>query len=292
MTAFGYPLKSWFASAGMDDGSLAVIMPLVKQMDSTYFEDYWTKEGYLGADPEGSAVRDRIRYETFVTHVFIPPQEEKESGDMQKIDTRNGVDNAWKKMILSSGNKEDADCRIWYFDYTLHGDETKTTNELYVTSYVGGLKQALLDLALWVETGAESLPSSSYQVQAGQIAASENAVERGGIQPVVKVLANGEKCVHVKIGETVVLTAEAEVPDKVGTLTYVEWSFEGEEDFSYKGDFTLSDGGCHGKAECHHTYVKPGTYLAVVRVMSQRDGDKEDLYTQVCNIDRVRIVVE
>ena len=464
VTAFGYPLKSWFASIGMDDGSLTVIMPLIKQMDPLYFEDYWTKEGYLGNDPSGSAVKDRIKYETFVSHVFIPLQEEakvdkdRDAGKKeQKIDTRNGVDNAWKKMILSSGNigepfleleqgigkenpyiqglvceiqtgemtgrkllvsridgtriffkdgygmdhiletlkgvkcgdkisldnsdyiavqtyhrhqvptpdftawdryrdkdgnpalpqrnlllgplissngtgsrqtgkingkviicaslmdeqaypwqadwyrrkinsvsgkKEDADCRIWYFDHTLHGDETKTTNELYVTSYVGGLKQALLDLAQWVENGEEPLPSSAYQVQAGQIAAPENAVERGGIQPVVKVFANGEKCVHVKAGEQVLFTAEAEVPDKAGILTYVEWSFEGEEAFSYKGDFTLSDGGCRGKAECHYTYVKSGTYFTVVRVMSQRDGDKEDLYTQVRNIDRVRIVVE
>lgn len=466
VTSFGYPLKSWFASVGMDDGSLTVLMPSIKQMDPLYFEDFWTKQGYLGEDPTGSAVKDRIKYDTCITHIFIPQMEEiKAVGNTapgsdraeEEIDTRNGVDNAWKKMILSSGNigepflelgvgigkenpyiqglvceicsgemagkkllvskvdgtriffkdgygmdhiletlkgvkigdkisldnsdyiavqtyhrhqvptpdftawdryrdedgnpalpqrnlllgpmissngtgsrqtgkingkviicaslmdeqaypwqadwyrrkinsvsekKADADCRIWYFDHTLHGDETKTTNELYETSYVGGLKQALLDLAQWVETGEEPIRSSVYQVNAGQVVAPETARERGGIQPVVCALANGEKCAHVKAGEPVVFIAEAEVPDKAGILTHVEWSFEGDEDFPYKSEFTLSDGGCHGKVECSHTYAKTGTYFAVVRVMSQRDGDKEDLYTQVRNIDRVRIVVE
>lgn len=461
ITAFGYPLKSWFASAGMDDGSLSVIMPLIKQMDPTYFEDFWTKEGYLGFEKSGSAVKDRIKYKTSVMHIFVADKESevcKENGNSQEnIDTRNGVDNAWKKMILSSGDigepfvelsqgvdkenpyiqglmceiltgkmagkkllvskiegkriyfkdgygtdhiletlkelevqdqicldnsdyiavqtyhrhqvptpdytawdryrdkdgkpalpqrplllgplissngtgsrqtgeitgkviicaslmdeqaypwqadwyrrkinsvsgkEKDQDVRLWYFDHTLHGDETKTSNELYVTSYVGGLKQALLDIAAWVENGAEPLASSSYQVQAGQIITSETAAKRGGLQAVVNVLANGEKHAYVKVGENVAFSAYAEVPEGAGSLTAVEWSFEGEEDFPYKGVFELSDNGKQGNAKYSHSYTKPGTYFAVVRVMSQRDGDKTDLYTQVRNIDRVRITVE
>ena len=33
VTLFGYPLKSWFCSADLDDGALPVLMPGVKMQD-------------------------------------------------------------------------------------------------------------------------------------------------------------------------------------------------------------------------------------------------------------------
>ena len=35
-------------------------------MTPPYFTDFWTKEGYLGSDPNGSAVRDRIHLTTTI----------------------------------------------------------------------------------------------------------------------------------------------------------------------------------------------------------------------------------
>lgn len=112
--------------------------------------------------------------------------------------------------------------------------------------------QALIDLAAWVEKGKVLLASSNYQVNVGQVKVGETAGERGGIQPVVHFFANGEKCSHVKAGENVTFTAQAEVLENAGTLTSVEYSFEGETDFPYKGEFQLTDGAkknCKNRAQ-------------------------------------------
>lgn len=100
------------------------------------------------------------------------------------------------------------------------------------------------------------------------------------------------KCAHGVVGKPVVFFANAEVPDDAGVLTTVEWSFEGEQDFLEKGGWSLRDNGQRGIAVNAHIYDKPGTYFAVVRVRSERNGDKNALYTQVRNIDRVRVVIE
>lgn len=454
-TLFGYPLKSWFCSADLNDGSLPVLMSGIKGMDPQYFEDYWNVPGYLGADPNSSAVKDRICMDAKIAYINVPGL--KEQIQEGKIDTRNGVDDAWKKMITSDemddepwielqdvlpekdyyvkgavmtfltgaakgkhlqigrieGNRvyltegfgmdsivetlqllakddtihmdnsdyvavqtyhrhqvptkdyhawdqfrnEDGDplypqqkmllgpnfcgngpgckedgliqakviivaalmdeqaypwqadwyrrkiasvhdgndtdyCRLWYFDHALHGDTAESVDERRVVTYLSGLKQALVDLAAWVEKGKEPLPSSNYHVNVGSVEVADSADERGGIQPVVYVTANGSKCAHVKTGESVQFTAEAEVPKGAGALTDAEWSFEGETDFTYKGEFYLSNGGKCGTAKAEHIFKEPGTYFVVVHVKSQRDGDKSDLFTQIKNLDRVRVVVE
>ncbi len=463
VTLFGYPLKSWFASADLNDGALPVLAPGVKGMDPSYFEDFWKVPGYLGADPEGSAARERICMDTKIRLAYVPGKkaqllEGKEQEDA--IDTRNGVNDAWKKMISSAGtdvepwielsevpapaeghdlylkglvltvksgkaagrkvqignieesrvyltegfgmdpitetlewlepgdevhldnsdyiaiqtyhrhqvpspdyhawdqfrdekgeplypqqktlagpvfcgmgpgckqngliqgkiiicaalldeqaypwqadwyrrkvasvhegNEKDY-CRLYYFDNVLHDDITASADELHVTTYIAGLKQALIDLAAWVEKGEEPLPSSKYQVDGGHIQVPDSAAERGGLQPVVCLKANGEKCAYVKPGEEVTFTAEAEVPDGAGGLTCVEWSFEGETDFPEKGEWELRDSGQRGIAKASHAFAEPGTYFAVVRVKSERRGDPAALYTQVRNIDRARVVVE
>ena len=104
---------------------------------------------------------------------------------------------------------------------------TASVNELFVTTYSAGLKQALIDLAAWVEKGTEPLLSTNYRVDTGHVIVPERAVERGGIQPVPVLTANAGKCARVKAGETVSFEVEAEVPNGAGALTFVEWSFEG-----------------------------------------------------------------
>lgn len=462
VTKFGYPLKSWFASADLNDGSLPVLLPGLKMMDPSYFEDFWKVEGYLGADPKSSASRDRICLDTKVKAKSVSgdgSQMPEAAGQREEVDTRNGVNDAWKKMISSAGeigepwlelaefpmpSKEygyylkglvftvktgaaagkqlqakkiedgriyftdgfgtdsvketlelieagdevhldnsdyiaiqtyhrhqvptkdykawdqfrdaqgnplypqrkflvgpmfttngpgcsqngkvqckiiivaalmdeqaypwqadwyrrkvasvyDGDekdiCRLWYFDNVLHGDITESDNELYATTYIAGLKQALIDLAQWVEKGKEPLPSSNYTVDIGHVSVSENADERGGIQAVPVLTANGSKCAYVKAGETVCFEVNTGVPKGAGKLTFVEWSFEGETDFPEKGEWELSKDGKCGIAKAEHIYRKPGTYFAVVRVKSERNGDKSQPFTQVRNIDRVRVVV-
>jgi hypothetical protein len=462
-TLFGYPLKSWFSSADLNDGALPVLLPGIKAMDTSYFEEFWKEPGYLGADPESSAARERICMDSKIRLCYVPGKKMQtlEREDAKKVvDTRNGVNDAWKKMLSSSGTDtepwlelthlpvpaeghnlylkgliltvlsgkaegkklqvgkvtdgrvyltdgfgtdpimetlelmeigdevhldnsdyiaiqtyhrhqvptpdyhawdqfrgmdkaplypqrktlagpvfcgngpgckqngmiqgkiiicaslmdeqaypwqadwyrrkvasehdgKDTDyCRLYYFDNVLHDDITASVDELHATSYIAGLKQALIDLALWVEEGVEPLPSSHYEVDGGHVLVPDSAAERGGLQPVVSLNANGSKYAHAKAGEPVHFTAEAEVPEGAGSLTFVEWSFEGETDFPEKGKWELCDNGQRGTAKAVHVFEKPGTYFAVVRVKSERSGDKTEPFTQIRNIDRARVMVE
>lgn len=102
-SAMGFPLESWATYQTMNEGALPVLYPTVPLMDPTYFEDFWTKEGYLGADPNSSAVRDRIHYQTEI--VRIRSSEESLSGMAEKIDEGNsyGVDEAWKHQFGKMG---------------------------------------------------------------------------------------------------------------------------------------------------------------------------------------------
>ncbi len=455
VTLFGYPMKSWFASADGNSGALPVLLPGVKAMDPSYFTDFWEKEGYEGAVLNSNAQRDRIKMKMHVRACSVGLKEA--SAEEGGIDTRNGANNAWKKMIatetdsmepwiefnrtpvgedlflpgsritfltgdakgcvfetnkikgnriylvdgfgtapiketlakLSEGDEAEIDnsdfiamgyyhrhqvpsvdykawdqfrdndgnplypqqktlvgpvftgngpgckqngeiqgkiivcaslmdeqaypwqpdwyrrkvasvkggdpeeyMRLYYFDNCLHDDQTASVDELHATSYLGGLKQALLDLAAWVEKGVKPLPSTNYSVDIGHVIVGETAKERGGLQPVVHLTANKEKCTRVKVNEEVTFEAAGEVPENAGGLTFVEWSFEGEQDFPEQGEWTLENNGEKGISVKTHTYTRPGTYFAVVRVKSERNGDPTQLYTQVRNIDRVRVIVE
>jgi len=451
VTQFGYPLKSWFCSTNLNDGALPMILPRVKELDPEYFKDFWEIPGYLGADPKGSAVRDRICMNAKIKKIFIPEPEQKTE---EESDTENFVHDVWKQIMgnrnihpwieleevldrndlylngaevtfisgkamgsklairnmegsrvylgeglgmgnmleilekleagdvvhldnsdyiaiqtyhrhqvpdpsyrawdqfrneekeplypqrkrlvgpiicgmgpgcrqngeiqckiilvassmdeqaypwqpdwyrrkiasVHGGNADDI-CRLWYFDNTLHDGNVDSVDELHATSYAAGLKQALIDLAEWVEKGKEPLPSTNYQVKIGEIILADNAAERGGLQPVVNLTANGSACAYVRPGQEVTFAAKAEVPAGAGSLTSVEWSFEGEQDFPLKGELELVNGGRQGTAEAVHKFTKPGTYFAVVRVKSERNRDKKALYTQIRNIARVRVVV-
>ncbi|MGN0814795.1 MAG: hypothetical protein ACI4MH_06165 [Candidatus Coproplasma sp.] len=187
------------------------------------------------------------------------------------------------------GDKIDEHYRVYFFDNAFHDDSSKTVDELHLISYLGGLHQALLDLSAWVEKGIEPAKSSVYSIVDSQIVLAPHAEERCGIQPVITVTANGKKRAEVCAGEEVVFEADIEIPQGAGKLTAVEWSFNGEQDYPVKGGFTRTDRG--GFAQCRYTYNESGTHFAVCRVSVQRDGEK-NIFTQVKNLDRVRVVVK
>ena len=56
--------------------------------------------------------------------------------------------------------------------------------------------------------------------------------------------------------------------------------------------FTTEDGRDGAYAEVETSYDKTGTYFATAFVKSQRDSRTEELYTQIKNLARMRIIVE
>ena len=118
-------------------------------------------------------------------------------------------------------------------------------------------------------------------------------LRRMGVQPVVTLRANGSDCVHVKVGEEVSFEAIAQVPQGGGKITHIDFSFEGEEDYPYKGEvIDHNEEEYHAISKMVHIYHSPGTYFAVAKVKSNLVGDGDDIFTQIQNLSRVRVVVE
>lgn len=99
LTLMGFPLRMLCAFASNDDGSLPVLTPVIHAMDPTYFNDFWTKPGYLGADTESSACRDRVHMVTQVVSVGISQKQSTPT----ETDDRNDTDTAWQKMMTDGG---------------------------------------------------------------------------------------------------------------------------------------------------------------------------------------------
>lgn len=196
-----------------------------------------------------------------------------------------------RKVEKNAGGNADDRFRLWYMDNCMHTDcaEGNGGDHQHIVSYLGALYQALLDISDWVERGVEPSPTSGYHLDGGQVVIPNTAKERRGLQPVVHLYVDGQKKTEVKVGETVVLTAEIEVPDGTGTVESVCWDYEATDVFAEAGTVMLEDDGRKAKAVVSHTFRKSGTYFPVVKVASNRTPG--DFFTKVMNQDRVRIVV-
>lgn len=153
-------------------------------------------------------------------------------------------------------------------------------------------------------------------MEGGCVHIAGTAKERKGLQPVITLSANGRVCAHVKAGEKVVLRAEAQVPEGAGSVTEIQFSFSdpmfgtyarrgNPEDYHtfmaagrsdrVQGElesFVTEDGRNGACASVTASYDRPGTYFATAFVKAQRNRDGNDVFTQVKNLARVRIIAE
>lgn len=73
VTGMGFPPRAWFAHdriALSYTGVFAAIFGTLAMGDPTYFQDFWTEPGYLGADPPRSLLDARLQYSTTVTAIL------------------------------------------------------------------------------------------------------------------------------------------------------------------------------------------------------------------------------
>ena len=205
----------------------------------------------------------------------------------------------WYRGKVRESKGSDEDFRLYYMENCMHGDESIMENNM-VTNYMGALRQALLDLSDWVERGKEPLSTTVYQYQEGQIIPAESIRDRKGIQPKVTLLVNEGRCDHIKAGETVKFTTKVEVPEGAGEVTAIDydfedkWTFPAENVYPVQGDFErTADGEIRGAVSYTiYTFERPGTYFVSVRAKVNRYGNAEDIFTQVKNIARARVIVE
>ena len=71
ITLLGHPPKGWYNHAVMDSGYFSNIAGMIPAIDPTYAEDFWSKPGYLGGDPDAPIHQDRVRFDTTVTGVDL-----------------------------------------------------------------------------------------------------------------------------------------------------------------------------------------------------------------------------
>lgn len=201
----------------------------------------------------------------------------------------------YRKLVEKTlGEEQAAQCfRLYYNDNCIHDDRAGHLDDLqHQVDYLGILHQALLDVAAWVEKGTEPAPSTVYEIREGQTLVPSYDAGRGGLQPVVKLLAGGSSCVRVKTGEAVHFTADIGVPAGTGRVTGTAWDFEKTDRFVYTDDFTAEESGEKARAEASHRFNAPGVYFPTIKVECSRSGSREDIFTQCRNLDRVRVIVE
>lgn len=90
VTAMGFPPRSWFGWKTMGMHGFSALYPGVMAADPSYATDFWTADGYLGADPEAEIHRDRVVHETTVVEVV--------QGEADRLRSAGGVDDAFRSL--------------------------------------------------------------------------------------------------------------------------------------------------------------------------------------------------
>jgi len=191
-----------------------------------------------------------------------------------------------QRVISHTGGEENF--RLWYTDRALHGD-VYSDDPSQSVSYVPTVMQALLDLSDWVERGVEPSPTTDYKVEGGQVLLGDDALGRGGVQPVVTATVSGGKAITVSPSQTVKIHVEATTPRGTGNIIGAEWCVDGGE---YSPVKIFPTDRSDIRFEIPVSIADAGTHFVSVRVTSQRDGDPTMIHTCCQNIDRVRIIVK
>ncbi len=105
VTKMGFPPKSWFGYKTMGVHGFRAIYSGMTMADKAYFQNFWTKEGYYGANPPASLLKARLQkmskikigipYEMAVKAKLVEPISEQEKGTAEA---------AWKSLGNAEGS--------------------------------------------------------------------------------------------------------------------------------------------------------------------------------------------
>jgi len=197
----------------------------------------------------------------------------------------------YRQKVRENGGEENF--RLWYNDNAMHWYWFDHTYNTRIVNFRGALSQALLDVSAWVEKGIAPPESTSYTIADAQVNLPDTAGNRKGVQPLVALKANGGIKTVIKIGEAVEFEGFIEAPPGTGKITRAEFDFEGAADYTHNAILELlNDDGSAARVRTVHVFNRPGTYFPALRASSNRHGDAEDIYTQVKNLARVRVIVQ
>jgi hypothetical protein len=183
--------------------------------------------------------------------------------------------------------------RVWVNDNAAHllpqnrppGDVPVASTR--IVDYTGVVERAIDHVIAWVEKGIAPPADTAFNVDEGRINLAANAGERGGVQPVVSAMVNGQVRTNVLVGEVVHFEVRIDVPPGGGFTTTIEWDFEGRGDWP---ELVHVGGGDHS-GSTSHSFALPGTFYPSVRVTTQLPGALDTRFGLVRNLARVRVDV-
>lgn len=147
-------------------------------------------------------------------------------------------------------------------------------NTAWLIDHQPVVEQCLADLAAWVEDDVQPV-GTSFTLQDGRIVLPPTAAERQGIQPVVRVRANGQGRTEVAVGDDVSIECHAEVPPTAGTIIGLKWDFDGSG--TYPETAKVDGAAAAVTVATSHRFDAPGTYFVTAFVTalveSHADGD-------------------
>jgi hypothetical protein len=189
---------------------------------------------------------------------------------------------SYAEMIQRTLGKPKADQMMRFY---LHDNGRHTTGG----GEPGIFQQSIQDLMAWAEKGIAPPPSTKYTVRNGQIIPPDSAAERGGLQPVMDLTANGVRRPTVGVGQPVELAAKAEMPPKTGDIVQYMWTVAGTADAATNVAKPQTSANINRTI----TFDKPGEYVVRLTVSGQRDGlvNPANL-TLAQNWKEVRVVVQ
>ena len=106
-TRMGFPPKSWFGYKTMGVHAFTAVYQGMVMADPTYFEDFWTKPGYLGFDDPKSFDGARIQFKTSVAAPITALEAAKLKLNTSVVNgTKDGgVDNAFAALQGEGGQR-------------------------------------------------------------------------------------------------------------------------------------------------------------------------------------------
>ncbi|MEZ5736887.1 MAG: PKD domain-containing protein [Novosphingobium sp.] len=107
VTGMGFEPRSWFGHRTMGVHAFTVLYPGMVLADPGYFEDFWTKPGYLGHDHPESFAGDRLQFRTSIAAAFDADAAEAAGLGIMRIPgtARGEADTAWQVLVNDGSNR-------------------------------------------------------------------------------------------------------------------------------------------------------------------------------------------
>ncbi|KAF0320486.1 hypothetical protein GQ607_012242 [Colletotrichum asianum] len=183
----------------------------------------------------------------------------------------------------------DNNFRLWYNERADHFFEPVTENlKDFIVDYTGMYEHAMRSLCVWVEDGFQPPASTSYQVQNSQVIPSGEADERHGIQPIFELSMTSSLTGNIQRGTEVNFIMRAVAPVGAGKIVAVEWDFLGGKTFE---SVPFGEPNEIVDLVVPFFYDIAGTYLCVVKITVQREGNPSSQFARVSNLGRIQVVV-